>query len=59
VRQGLTVKKTVPLVQAKNIKYAGIVDKHFIGAVNKTLYLGGFLGKKMVLTNSDYNDLGE
>jgi hypothetical protein len=42
VRQGLTVKKTAPLVQAKNIKYAGIVDKHFIGAVNKALYLGGF-----------------
>ena len=42
VRQGLTVKKTVPLVQAKKIKYAGIVDKYFIGAVNKKFYLGVF-----------------
>ena len=57
VRQGLTVKKTVPRVQAKKIKYAGIVDKFFIGAVNKTFYLGVFF-VKMVLTNSDYNDLG-
>ena len=36
-------KKTVPLVQAKKIKYAGIVNKLFIGAVNKTFYLGCFL----------------
>ena len=53
VRRGLPVKKklcearanckkTVPLVQTKKIKYAGIVDKHFIGAVNKTFYLGVF-----------------
>jgi hypothetical protein len=45
VRQGLTVKKSVPLVQAKKNKYAGIVDKYFIGAVNKTFYLGVFFCK--------------